>query len=170
MPNCPKEHDVVNMVCVYKKNSMVFTGISFTCMKLFITPMHLSMLKIAAFQIQVDWKSIKAAADPGGHDLVAMVRACLEGSSCHMLPWWKDIPKIWWPWHSCHCQCVSWGIILPYVASMKGGQGARATTEYICDFGLLRFVMKAWMRTVKISKSRLQLKTNFSENPRICLT
>ena len=86
MPNCPKEHDVVNMVCVYKKNSMVFTGISLTCMKLFITPMHPSMLKIAAFQIQVDWKSIKAAADPGGHDLVAMVRAYLEGSSCHMLP------------------------------------------------------------------------------------
>ena len=170
MPNCPKEHDVVNMVCVYKKNSMVFTGISLTCMKLFITPMHLSMLKIAAFQIQVDWKSIKAAADPGGHDLVAMVRAYLEGSSCHMLPWWKDIPKIWRPWLSCHCQCVSWGMILPYVASMKGGQGARATTEYICDFGLLRFVMKAWMRTVKISKSHPQLKTNFSENPRICLT
>ena len=68
------------MIVVFvKKSSMVITGISFTCRKLFITPMHISMLKIAAFQIQVDWKSIKAAADPGGHDLVAMVRAYLEG-------------------------------------------------------------------------------------------
>ena len=156
--------------CVFIKKNWFSQEYPLHVWNFFITPMHLSMLKIAAFQIQVDWKSIKAAADPGGHDLVAMVRAYLEGSSCHMLPWWKDIPKIWRPWLSCHCQCVSWGIILPYVASMKGGQGARATTEYICDFGLLRFVMKAWMRTVKISKSHPQLKTNFSENPRICLT
>ena len=154
------------MVCVYKKNSTVFTGISFTCMKLFITPMHLSMLKIAAFQIQVDWKSIKTAADPGGHDLVAMVRAHLEGSSCHMLPPWKDIPKIWRPWLSCHCQCVSWGIILPYVAYLKGGQGSRATTEFICDFGLLRFVMKAWVHTAKISMSRPHKSLHSGETSR----
>ena len=162
------------MVCVHKKSSMVFHRNFLYMYETFynFNPLTNAMIKIffAAFQIQVDWKSIKAAADPGGHDLVAMVRAHLEGSSCHMLPWWKDIPKIWRPWHSCHCQCVSWGIILPYVASMKEGQGSRATTEFICDFGLLRFVMKAWMRTVKISKSHPQLKTNFSENPRICLT
>ena len=49
-------------------------------------PLTNAMIKIffAAFQIQVDWKSIKAAADPGGHDLVAMVRAYLEGSSFYM--------------------------------------------------------------------------------------
>ena len=77
--------------CVHKKDSVVFIGISFTYLKLFITSIHLpEMIKIifAVFQIQVDWKSIRAS-------------------------WSRR------PWLSCHGQSVSWGIILPYVASMK---------------------------------------------------